>query len=706
MAEISRINLYLQQNVGERYTNTREEEELVTKFEELYSMAKSARDNNELASPKNIAKWRKAYYGTLNALDKNTGEESRRKSRFLRKMIFELVESKIDNQIPQPKMTPRYKTDLPLIQRTEDYLKFEVDRIFTKFVNDRSERATYVDGTSWYKIWWDSLENTHERSGNVRIDVCLADQIIPQPGVIDYRKMEYIFEEQQLSLSRIYDLFGRLMTPTSGDNSKSSKPDITTDMSTITVITCYYLNNDRIVGRFMWAKNSRQVICNEDSWQIRKLRTCNKCKTIVPQDKVCPICGSKSFSYKNAEYEILEEPLMEIYNPYEIGETDDESKKDEYQSRVFLDKGTEIPFYQIRQLPFVPRPAVSSIESIYGVSDGFMLLEQQDSINKILTKTEQKVLKSGTILTKPEKIKISDTDETIKILGVRSQEEAAQVQSRPVASDITGDITLSQMLYDSAKASSGVTNSFQGQRDTTATSGKAKEIAAVQSAGRIESLRVMKAAAFAGVYELVLKYLLAFSDEPRKFTKTLPDGTVVQQSWNKYMFLDKDKYGQVYYRDDFSFNTDPAATLSQDRVAMWREIQDKFVSGAFGVPNDPRVLLLFWNLLSMQQYPLAEVVIAGITENNKHLPAELEQMLMNNPQLLQQVMDIAQQAQIGGRGGARPNSGPEGNGATHATNVERTNQRNRAENKEVRTPVQGGSVDKQATIGGSNESTQ
>ena len=33
----------------------------------------------------------------------------------------------------------------------------------------------------------------------------------------------------------------------------------------------------------------------------------------------------------------------------------------------------------------------------------------------------------------------------------------------------------------------------------------------------------------------------------------------------------------------------------------------------------------------------------------------------------------------GGRGGARPNSGPDGNGATHAANVERTNERNRAD---------------------------
>ena len=46
-----------------------------------------------------------------------------------------------------------------------------------------------------------------------------------------------------------------------------------------------------------------------------------------------------------------------------------------------------------------------------------------------------------------------------------------------------------------------------------------------------------------------------------------------------------------------------------------------------------------------------------------------------------------------GRGGARPNSGPEGNGATHAANVERTNERNRAATRDViQSAQQGGGI--------------
>lgn len=688
MSKVSRIDMYLQWNVDlPNYVNTPEEQEKINKFIPLYTIAKAAKEREQLVSSENIKKWRKAYYGTLGALKKD-GTESSRRGRQLRKMGYEFVESKVDNNIPMPKMTPRYKSDLPLVQVTEDYLRYNMDNIFTKYMNDRSERSTYVDGTSWYKVWWDSLDCDCDSSGQVKIDVCLADQIVPQPGITDWRKLEYIFESQQISLSRIWDLYHRKIIPIATNTSKTADLTDISDLSTITMITCYYLNDNRIVGKFSWAEHSRQVICDEEDWQIRKLRTCTKCGQIVPQNDVCPVCGSKSFKYKNAEEEILAEDLYEVYNPYDVGETEDEQLKDKYEKKLFLAKGTKIPYYKLRMLPFVPRPAVSSIESLYGISEISVLLEMQDVTNKMYTKMVDKTLSSGAIVTKPRRVKIEDTDEGIKQLNVNTAEEAQMIQNKQIMADTSQDIVAAQMLYESAKASSGVTDSFQGKYDASATSGKAKEFAAQQTAGRIESLRIMKAAAFSGLYELVLKYLLAFSDDTQKFVKTLPNGAVIEQEWNKYMFLDKDKWGNVYYRDNFKFNSDPAATLANNRVAMWQEIQNQFIQGAYGNPADPRTMELFWNMMDQQQYPLAKLVLAGIKENAQHLPAEIEQLLLQNPNILQEVIATMQNSGLmtGGtnnHGGARANSGPEGNGATHAANVERTNSRNRAAQAEV-----------------------
>lgn len=662
----NRINLYLG-SISESYKNTEKESELLGKFVALYNHAKEAQERNEHASPSNLDKWRRAYLGTLNAL-KQDGTESPRKCRQLRKVAYEIVESTIDNSIPMPKMQARYRDDLHLINVTENYLKYEMERILTRFNNDRSERATYIDGTGWYKVWWDSLDNKHERSGNVKVEFCAVDQIIPQPGVKDYKQLEYIFERQRVSISKIYDLYHRVVTPTEAEM--------------VDVINCYYLNDNRVVGLFSWCEHSGQVICNEEDWQIRKVRKCQLCGTINPVTKRCSYCGSKNIKYVNAEKEILSEPLLRVYNPYEVGETDNPEKRDELAAKTFAEAGEEIPFYQLRQLPFVPRPAVSTVDTIYGISEVRIVLEMQDGTNKTLTKAIEKTLKSGTVVTKPEKMKINDTDDTFKIFGVRSAEEAAMVQAKQILADVSQDMNMAAILYDSAKSSSGITDSFQGKSDSTATSGKAKQYAAMQSAGRIQSMREMKSAAFSGVYELILKYLLAFSDETRKFVRVLPDGNQEQECWNKYMFLDRDKNGEIYYRDDFTFNCDAAATLTTNRVQMWQETQDKFVQGALGSPADPRTLKLFWNIMDSLQYPLASIALAGIKEGEQHLPFELEQAIMNNPQLMQMIQSVLAQ-QSGTQGGARPNSGPKGNGATHAANVERTNERNRASNRDV-----------------------
>lgn len=666
---MDRIDLYLSSREGAKYENTKKEAVMVEKVSTLFTMAKGYRDGIDYVNPKNLAKWRKAYLGTLNALDKRTGEESKRKATQLRKMIYEFIESKIDNSIPMPRIAPRRRNDLDLVDVTENYLKFEMDRMLTEQENDRSERATYIDGTSWYKVCWDSLDSTHDRSGDLRVEVLLADQVVPEPGCKDYRLMNYCFEISNMSIPRIYDLYGRLVHPTDDSNS-------------VEVISYYYKNANGIIGRFMYTSTSRQVIAWDEDWQIRKLRTCTVCDAVNAVSEVCPVCGATTFKYVNATKETLEEPLMQLHNPYEEGKTDDPTQN--AKAEVFLEAGTEIPFYRVRQLPFVPRLSVSSLQTMYGVSEVSILLDMQDSVNKILSKVEDKILKSGAVVTKPEKMKINDTDESFKIMGVKSPEEAAMVQAKQILADVSQDIAGAQLFYESARASSGVTESFQGKHDSTAISGKAKQISAMQSAGRIESLRVMKSAAFAGVYELMFKYLLAFSDETRHFVKTLPDGQKEEMLWTKYMFLRKDKHGQLYYADDFAFSTDPAATLSNNRVQMWQETLQQFTMGTMGNPQDPRVLLLFWQIMDTMQYPLAKMVLAGIKETSEHLPPELEQALLQNPDILTAATALANdptmQNGTPNMPGAiqKPGSAVEGNGQTHAANVNKTNVRNAA----------------------------
>lgn len=663
---MDRLSLYLHDGAIPYYSNTAEEEQRLELFDTLYQRAKAAQACDKELTATTLDKYRRAYRGELGALNKDGNESKTKPLKHLRKVVYEFIESKIDNSIPMPKMVARHRTDKYLVEVTEAFIKDNLDNLMAKYVNDAAERSTYIDGTSWFKVCWDPEDSTHNVPGRVRIETLLVDQVVPQPGVKDYKQLEYIFEISTMSTSKIYDLYGRYIMP------------LADDTNMVEVISCYYLNNDHIVGLFMWSQHTRQVICDEKDWQIRKIRYCTTCGAVQPVQDVCDNCGHKTFKYRNADTEILSEDLLETHNPYEAGETDDPNAQN--VTTVFATQGTEIPFYRLRQLPFVPRPAVSRMDSIYGMSEVKMILEEQDAVNKLLTKSLDKGMKSGTVITKPDKIRIGDMDDTVKLVSVRTVEEAQMVQAKQLTSDTSQDLILSNLFYESARSASGITESFQGKTDSTAVSGKAKMYAAAQSAGRIQSLREMKAAAFAGVYELVLKYLLAFSNEPIQFTRVLPNGDVTEVEWNKYMFLAKGKYGEYYYRDDFQFNTDAASTLSQDRAAMWQETDQKFIQGMFGNPSDPRNIELYWNIMSSFEYPLARLALAGIKANSQHLPPEIEQALLQNPELLQQLM--AMQAEgTDQRGGARPNSGPSGNGATHSANVERTNERNRAANE-------------------------
>lgn len=82
--------------------------------------------------------------------------------------------------------------------------------------------------------------------------------------------------------------------------------------------------------------------------------------------------------------------------------------------------------------------------------------------------------------------------------------------------------------------------------------------------------------------------------------------------------------------------------------------------------------------MDSMQYPLAKQIIAGIEEASNHLPPEIEQAILQNPEILQTLTALVN-GEGEQRGGARPNSGPEGNGFSHAANVSRTNMKNSAE---------------------------
>jgi hypothetical protein len=213
------------------------------------------------------------------------------------------------------------------------------------------------------------------------------------------------------------------------------------------------------------------------------------------------------------------------------------------------------------------RRNVSDPTSLYGISDIDILENCQESNNKLLTKMEQNVLKGGSFVTVPDKSRIDLSDETLKVVPIKDPKLAAIFDVKNVQASIQQEDILQQRMYDNGRIALGITDSYQGKRDPTAESGKAKEISAAQAAGRLESKKRMKEAAYADIYELMFKFLLAYCDERRTYSRMTPEGKYIEGKFSRYNFL-AGLPQAIYYNDRFLFSVDSASILSTNREAM------------------------------------------------------------------------------------------------------------------------------------------
>lgn len=129
------------------------------------------------------------------------------------------------------------------------------------------------------------------------------------------------------------------------------------------------------------------------------------------------------------------------------------------------------------------------------------------------------------LVTLPKGLDLETTDKEFKILRIKNPAQRELVSVLNVQPDITKDRVVLVDSYDYAKSTLGITDAFQGKYDSSATSGSAKQFSANQSAGRLFSKREQKNSAFARLYELMFRFLLAYADEPIPYSVKTQDGS-------------------------------------------------------------------------------------------------------------------------------------------------------------------------------------
>ena len=240
---------------------------------------------------------------------------------------------------------------------------------------------------------------------------------------------------------------------------------------------------------------------------------------------------------------------------------------------------------------------------------------------------QEKILKGGSIVTLPHNSKITTTDEELKVVRVKNASDKALIDVLNMQADITMDRIMLETNYDWAKSTLGITDAYQGKYDSSATSGTAKQYSINQAAGRLESKRVMKNTAYAKLYEMMFKFMLAYADQPIPLSKRNADGKYEFTHFDRYKFLKKDAAGEFYWNDEFIFETDPTSTIMMNREAMWQQIDLKYQAGAFGQIGEPETLLAYWTFMAENDYPNAEHM-RSIFQQKVQEQKEMQEMMM------------------------------------------------------------------------------
>ena len=567
-----------------------EESKKLKEWKKRYDRAKS--DYSDKLAQMDI--FDKMYAGDRH-VNKNPnygGGQSNVMSLNVRNITFDLVESEVDSSIPYPRVTPVHEEDKEQAKILEAYLRGEIDKQHFKAKNDVQERTTPVQGGSFSIVEWDNAIQTHCAIGDVLVSQLHPKQVIPQEGVTDMAEMDYIFVRSNQTKDYIKRRFGK---DVESEESVAEEEDASHE-NIVELVTAYYRNNDGGIGVYRWVGDVE--IEDKEDFEARYIKKCKECGSTVVGD-ACPNCGSKKFETSTDDMDVVK-ILVATGAMYPDG------------TPVIEQREVELPYYKPRMFPIVLRKNISKYKSFLGFSDAAAIEDQQDTIKKLGSKINEKLLKAGSILALPDDVQFQKNEEEFKIIRIKNPQQLSMIQVLTCQADVSKDMTFLETNYQWAKSALGITDAYQGKYDSSATSGAAKQYSINQAAGRLESKRVMKNEAYAKLYELMFKYALAYADQPIPITKSGKDGELEFSHFDKADFIKFDADNNPYWNDEFIITIDATSTLLTNQEAMWNQLDMKYQSGAFGPQGQLSSMRLLWLELERTNYPHAGEILQEI----------------------------------------------------------------------------------------------
>ena len=553
------------------------------------------------------------YRGETRLIEPLTGNErsgrDRRKTAHLRNVVAENIESQVSSVIPQPKVTARRREDEWRAKLLEDMLRNELDRLPFEELNDRMERTVPIQGGAYWLVEWDEGKQQYGAGGDVRVSAVHPRQVVPQDGVYT------AVEDMDAVVLKLPQTRGSILRRYGIDVSAetNTEPELTgagADDELVTQYAAYYRQPEGGIGKFSWVGDT--ILEDLPDCQQRLLRRCRDCGALVLDGKTCPDCGGKRFRWQAEDYEEVWTEKRTAHGTVIPGR---HPELDEEGHTRFAP--TRIPFYRPDVYPIFLQRNISLYGKLLGDSDVEKIRDQQNTINRMETKIIDRLVKAGTRITLPDRADFRVDPEDGEKWYVGSAADRNLIGVYDFSGDLQYEMGYLNQVYEEARQLLGITDSFQGRKDTTATSGVAKQFAAAQSAGRLESKRILKEAAYAELFRRIVQLKLAYADEPRPIV-TGENGEGKYDSFDRYDFLEQGPDGEWHWiLDRFTFSCDVSAPLAGDRERLWENAAAHLRAGAYGDPKEPETLLLYWGKLERLHYP-------GAAETKAALEARLK----------------------------------------------------------------------------------
>ena len=611
----------------------------------------------------------KAYLGDRSAepVTQNLHRTRPQEVRMVRNVTAELIETQVDINIPAPKITPQCSEDEDLAMLAEAWLLSELDRLPSETLNDIDERTTRIQGGDYLVVDWDQNVRTHTTVGDVALRTLHPKQFLPQEGIwFDLEDQDYYIIRRPMTKTDVCRRYGCDMEAL--EKETESDPDIkgadaesTRSMEDMVTVYEGTARSEKGIDRFVWVNDI--VLEDLEDFQARRTRVCEDCglreseaqrirdaaatRQVGGVSAGLPNGSSPGNSRDYLDPEnisllgmINESAVeaMEATNPFPEGRCPECGGRfvegpEEYEElwepierslreRIELPEDGQplrIPRYKPDLYPVVLRRNIPIYGKLLGISDVDRIADQQNALNVMDNLIADKLSAAGSFLLLPQGIQVDDSNGNYKVIRLRSAQDKQLIDVVSTEVPVSQDMAWEATIYEHAKQQLGITDSFQGRKDTTATSGVAKEFSASQAASRMESRRICKNVAWAKLYEIMFKYWLAYSDEPRQVIIRDQQNHPTYQEINRYDFLKQDAAGEWYWNTDFRFSTDEAQPLANNRTQMWQETIMAYTQGLFGNPTDPDTQILVWTKLEELHYPMAGQTKDFLIQKNQRM---------------------------------------------------------------------------------------